>query len=354
MKTRTKNLFLALASLRLLVMPAAAQDFIFNGVSAPGETGTYGGVENPFLFGSLSDGIHTFAVDNLDDDYFPYNYIYNDCDNGFGFSITNDSIVTITATAGLNIQEVYALNLRQGADQAGGAGGADGYTTLSFMETLTAGSYLLYSHLIVPLAPPEIYEDAFSGSIRVESVPTMSIGNATVAEGENGTTNAIFTISLSKPCSQTVTVFFHTADGTANSYNQYDLTGGTVTFTPGQTNQTVAVTVNGGGFSGVPEENFYANLSSPVNTDIAMAQGIGTILNEDYPPAFQSVTQTNGTIQFTWSTVPGQICQLQSNTNLNSTNWLNLGDSITATNTTASASDSITNSQCFYRILLVQ
>jgi hypothetical protein len=39
---------------------------------------------------------------------------------------------------------------------------------------------------------------------------------------------------------------------------------------------------------------------------------------------------------------------------LSSPNWLNLGGSVTATNTIASASDSMTNSQCFYRILLLQ
>jgi len=94
--------------------------------------------------------------------------------------------------------------------------------------------------------------------------------------------------------------------------------------------------------------NFYGTTSG------GGAHGYGTIFSITIPPAFQSVTQTNGMFNFTWSIVPGQTYQLQSNTNLSSTNWLNLGSSVTATNTTAGGSDSTTNSQCFYRIMLLQ
>ena len=66
------------------------------------------------------------------------------------------------------------------------------------------------------------------------------------------------------------------------------------------------------------------------------------------------MTTTNGTVNFTWSIMPGQKYQLQSNTNLNSTNWLNLGSSATASTISVSASDSMNNSQCFYRIMLLQ
>ena len=59
-------------------------------------------------------------------------------------------------------------------------------------------------------------------------------------------------------------------------------------------------------------------------------------------------------VMFTWSSVSNANYQVQYNTDLNSSNWLNLGSSVTATNTIASASDSTTNSQCFYRILLLQ
>ena len=71
-------------------------------------------------------------------------------------------------------------------------------------------------------------------------------------------------------------------------------------------------------------------------------------------PVFQSVSQLDGTLTFTWSAVSNANYQVQCNTNLTSTNWLNLGSSVTASNTIVSASESMTNSQCFYRIKLLQ
>jgi hypothetical protein len=204
---------------------------------------------------------------------------------------------------------------------------------------------------------PPIFDWTYSGSIAVVYVPEMSIGNASVAVSGSDTTNATFTVSLSKPCSQTVTAIYTTADGTATAGNDYESGSAYIGFPPGQTNETVSVTVHGGNMAG-PEANFFVNLSQAVvgglDVTIANATGTGTILNEDYPPAFQSVSQTNGTVRLCWSIVPGQTYQLQSNTDLNSTNWLDLGSSVTAATTNACASDSPTNSRCYYRIVLVQ
>jgi len=71
-------------------------------------------------------------------------------------------------------------------------------------------------------------------------------------------------------------------------------------------------------------------------------------------PVFQSVSQLDGMVIFTWSAVSNANYQVQYNTDLSSANWLNLGGSVTATNTIVSTSDSMTNSQCFYRVLLLQ
>jgi uncharacterized repeat protein (TIGR03803 family) len=82
--------------------------------------------------------------------------------------------------------------------------------------------------------------------------------------------------------------------------------------------------------------------------------GYGAIFRIIIPPAFQTITQSNGVATLTWSILPGQTYQVQSSPDLSSTNWLNLGSSVTATNSAASATDSMTNAQCFYRILLTQ
>jgi len=69
-------------------------------------------------------------------------------------------------------------------------------------------------------------------------------------------------------------------------------------------------------------------------------------------PNFLSITQTGGTVNFTWSTAVGPTYQVQYNSDLTSTNWNNLGSPSIATNYTMSASDSITDLQRFYRVLM--
>jgi uncharacterized repeat protein (TIGR03803 family) len=95
--------------------------------------------------------------------------------------------------------------------------------------------------------------------------------------------------------------------------------------------------------------NFYGTTSS------GGAYGNGAIfrlsLVSPPRPVFQSVTKAGGTIALTWSALAGQTYQLQFKTNLNQMSWNNLGSVITATNSTATALDSIgPDPQRFYRV----
>ena len=70
-------------------------------------------------------------------------------------------------------------------------------------------------------------------------------------------------------------------------------------------------------------------------------------------PEFQAVTLANGTLNLTWSTEAGGTYQLQYNSDLTSTNWINLGNPIPATASTLTATDALTNGpQRFYRLVL--
>jgi hypothetical protein len=83
--------------------------------------------------------------------------------------------------------------------------------------------------------------------------------------------------------------------------------------------------------------------------------GYGTVFRVVISPASQTATQSNGIATFTWSVIPGQQYQVQYGANLSSTNWVNLGDAHTATNTTVSVSDPVgSNSQRFYRVMLTR
>jgi hypothetical protein len=70
------------------------------------------------------------------------------------------------------------------------------------------------------------------------------------------------------------------------------------------------------------------------------------------PPVLQTVAQTNQTLTLTWSTVAGQIYQLQYTTNLAQQTWNSLGYPMVATNGVITASDTIgPDAQRFYRVV---
>lgn len=111
--------------------------------------------------------------------------------------------------------------------------------------------------------------------------PTLGITDVTKFEGHKGKTSFTFTVRLSAPSTQTVTVFFATADGTATvSGRDYTANSGTLTFQPGQTSKTITVTVRGDKMAEL-DETFFVNLSSATGATIDDGQGVGTILNDD-------------------------------------------------------------------------
>src|SRR6185436_959650 len=118
----------------------------------------------------------------------------------------------------------------------------------------------------------------------------LSINNVGVTEANTGTTTATFTVTLTPASTQSVTVAYATADGTATTANSdYVTKSGTLTFAAGVTTQTIAVTINGD-TAVEPDETFVMNLSSPTNATISDAQGVGTILNNDVPPPTVTVS----------------------------------------------------------------
>jgi len=69
---------------------------------------------------------------------------------------------------------------------------------------------------------------------------------------------------------------------------------------------------------------------------------------------FQAQSQPGGTLTFTWAAFAGKAYQLQFKTNLAVRDWNDLGLPITATNATATASDTIgPDRQRFYRVVLL-
>jgi hypothetical protein len=115
-----------------------------------------------------------------------------------------------------------------------------------------------------------------------DAVPTLSIDDVSVTEGNTGTVDAVFSVNLSAPSGQTVTCNYATADGTAmdQSGSDYDSGSDLLSFSPGETYAEVIVTVHGDTVAEA-DETFLVNLTSPTNSTLADAQGLGTILDDD-------------------------------------------------------------------------
>ena len=58
-------------------------------------------------------------------------------------------------------------------------------------------------------------------------------------------------------------------------------------------------------------------------------------------PSIENITRTGNSLEFSWSSIPGKQYQLQTTTSISAPNWTDLGDPITATSSTTSASESI-------------
>lgn len=119
---------------------------------------------------------------------------------------------------------------------------------------------------------------------RPDALPRLSINDITVTEGSSGNTQATFTVTLSAPSNQEVTVQASTTNGTAKAPGDYTGTVTNLTFAPGQTSRTVIVPVVGDALDEI-NEAFYVFLSSPGNAELGKARGVGTITDDDAAPS---------------------------------------------------------------------
>ncbi|HVT76669.1 MAG TPA: Calx-beta domain-containing protein [Acidimicrobiales bacterium] len=134
-----------------------------------------------------------------------------------------------------------------------------------------------------------------------DDASALSIDNATVTEGNSGTTNATFHVTLAPASGQTVTVHYATADGTATQPDDYTATSGDLSFAPGDTTKSITVPVKGD-TTVEPDEGYTVTLSSPTNATISDGTGNGTITNDD--TAGTTTTTTPGETTTTSTTVP--------------------------------------------------
>ncbi len=113
------------------------------------------------------------------------------------------------------------------------------------------------------------------------SAPGFSItAEVSNPEGDSGTTDFVFELTLDSPSGQEVVLAFQTEDGTADS-SDYNPISGTITFSPGQTSAMITVEALGD-TAAEPSEDFLVNVTS-VSGATGEAVGRGVIVDDDGP-----------------------------------------------------------------------
>ena len=109
----------------------------------------------------------------------------------------------------------------------------------------------------------------------------LAVADAEAREGVDPA--VVFTVSLTRASTRSVTVDYATTDGTASAGEDYTATSGTLTFEAGTVEQTVSVPVLDDA-SDEGEETFTLTLSNPTGAVLADAEATGTIANSDPMP----------------------------------------------------------------------
>jgi hypothetical protein len=166
--------------------------------------------------------------------------------------------------------------------------------TATFTATVTPSGTPTFTSTATPTRTPTFTATALPTNTRTATktftatalppTPTipfgLTIGDASILEGDTGTRLAVFVVRLRGPATYPVKVLAKTADGTATAGVDYDATLTPLLFNQFETQKTVSVAVRGD--RGVePAETFSVVLGGAVGAPLADPVGIGTILTDD-------------------------------------------------------------------------
>ncbi len=213
----------------------------------------------------------------------------------------NSGATAFTFTVSLSVAASDTVTVNYATADGSAAAGSD-YTaaadTLSFApgvtsqtitvyatgDTVTESNETFYVNLSGASANASVADSQGLGTIQNDdvNVPSISVNNVAVLEGNRTSTKATFTVRLSAASTQTITVRYATANGTAAAGSDYKAASGTLTFKPGQISKTVTITIYSDKTAEL-DETFTINLSSATNATLAVSQGVGTIRNDDGP-----------------------------------------------------------------------
>jgi hypothetical protein len=119
------------------------------------------------------------------------------------------------------------------------------------------------------------------GTITNDDVPTLSVGDTSITEGNAGTKVMTFTVSLQTVAPTDVTYSIATSNGTAIAGTDYVAASASgQTIPAGTLSKTFSVTINGD-TTVEPNENLAVTLSAITGAATGDYRGVGTITNDD-------------------------------------------------------------------------
>ena len=236
-------------------------------------------------------------------------------EGGAGDTPTMTFTVTLSPAASAQATVLYHTSrfgdtAAEGTDFVGTRGGltfAPGETSKTIPITVTGDATVepdeTFTVTLTDPAPSEFViatgRQFGTGTIADDDRPTLTIDSPRVTEGDSGTTQLAFTVTLSPASTGQVTVEWldatNLSGGTAESGSDYtplSATGGVLTFAAGETSKTIPVEVRGD--SAIePDETVLVRIDTPNpsgtpirNADGAIAAfaiGVGTIATDDAP-----------------------------------------------------------------------
>ncbi len=117
------------------------------------------------------------------------------------------------------------------------------------------------------------------------TTPVLTITSPSIVEGNTGVQNLVFTVSLSAPSENLVSVCYKTVSGTADKIVDYSSVDYTLVFEPGVTQLEILVPIQSDRID-ERDETFTLVLDDPQNATLDPANhvGVGTIIDDDAPP----------------------------------------------------------------------
>lgn len=238
-------------------------------INASDSTGSGGTTNGTFNFGTLADGWHHVAL------------------VGSG----NTTRLYVDGTYRDQVGRQLIGTFRYVGASYDGAGTSSGQSFGTPLDEFKIYAGAMDASLVSSLYANELAGNNHDGSVRPPACPVMTIANASLTEGNSGSANMNFTVSLSSVAASTVTATYALTDGTATGGAacttgiDFINAGGTVTIASGSSTGTINVTLCGDTIYEA-DETFTVALSAPVNATLGSpSSATGTIRNDDAAPS---------------------------------------------------------------------